>query len=148
MLVTIIAICCTTTVTMVLMGCKETNNQEDNPASTVTSEELIRTSQSWDGAEQPEYLQGRPEPMAVHYEIPPGKKLDWHLHIGRWQTLIARNMGLAYLDKKRFSTVLLPIGYYFSYSFSESIPLDSPISRTVPQQKAWSRSDMVFFIMA
>ena len=46
MLVTIIAICCTTTVTMVLMGCKETNNQEDNPASTVKSEELIRTSQS------------------------------------------------------------------------------------------------------
>ena len=83
MLVTIIAICCTTTVTMVLMGSKETNNQEDNPASTVTSEELIRTSQSWDGAELPEYLQGRPELVAVHYEISPGKKLDWHLHIGR-----------------------------------------------------------------
>ena len=45
-----------------------------------TSEELIRTSRSWDGAELPDYLQGRPELVAVKYEIPAGQKLGWHHH--------------------------------------------------------------------
>ena len=42
--------------------------------------ELIRTSQSWDDAELPDYLQGRPEIVAVKYEIPAGQKLGWHHH--------------------------------------------------------------------
>ena len=42
--------------------------------------ELIRTSQSWDGAELPDYLKGRPEVVAVKYEIPAGQKLGWHQH--------------------------------------------------------------------
>ena len=42
--------------------------------------ELIRTSQSWDGAELPDYLQGRPEIVAVKYVIPTGQKLGWHHH--------------------------------------------------------------------
>ena len=42
--------------------------------------ELIRTSQSWDGAELPDYLVGRPEIMGVKYEIPAGQKLGWHHH--------------------------------------------------------------------
>ena len=42
--------------------------------------ELIRTSQSWDGVELPDYLQGRPELVAVKYEFPAGKKLGWHHH--------------------------------------------------------------------
>ena len=42
--------------------------------------ELIRTSQSWDGAELPDYPQGRPEIVAVKYEIPAGQKLGWHHH--------------------------------------------------------------------
>lgn len=46
----------------------------------VQSTELIRTSQSWDGAELPDYLQGRPELVAVKYEIPTGQKLGWHHH--------------------------------------------------------------------
>lgn len=46
----------------------------------VQSTELIRTSQSWDGAELPDYLQGRPELVAVKYEIPAGQKLGWHHH--------------------------------------------------------------------
>ena len=48
--------------------------------SCVQSTELIRTSQSWDGAELPEYLKGSPEIVAVKYEIPPGQKLGWHHH--------------------------------------------------------------------
>ena len=52
----------------------------DNSNQTVQTTELIRTSQSWDGAELPDYLQGRPEIVAVKYEIPAGQKLGWHHH--------------------------------------------------------------------
>lgn len=59
------------------------NKQMESQSSTLScaqSTELIRTSQSWDGAELPEYLQGRPELVAVKYEIPVGQKLGWHHH--------------------------------------------------------------------
>jgi hypothetical protein len=51
--------------TLGLTACKEAKAQEDNPVQQVTSEELIRTSQSWDGVELPDYFQGRPELVAV-----------------------------------------------------------------------------------
>ena len=54
--------------------------QEDNSITTVQTTELLRTSQSWDGAALPDYLQGRPEVVAVKYEIPAGQKLGWHHH--------------------------------------------------------------------
>ena len=63
-----------------LTGCKEAKAQEDAPAQAVKSVELIRTSQSWDGVELPDYLQGRPELVAVKYEFPAGQKLGWHHH--------------------------------------------------------------------
>ena len=68
-----------------MSSCKEAKANEDNPAQEVTSdkvtsEELIRTSQSWDGVELPDYLQGRPELVAVKYVFPAGKKLGWHHH--------------------------------------------------------------------
>jgi quercetin dioxygenase-like cupin family protein len=53
-------------------------NEESAPA--VQSAELIRTSQSWDGVDLPDYLLGRPELVAVKYEFPAGKKLGWHHH--------------------------------------------------------------------
>jgi quercetin dioxygenase-like cupin family protein len=46
----------------------------------VESTELIRTSQSWDGVELPDYLQGRPELVAMKYVFPAGQKLGWHHH--------------------------------------------------------------------
>ena len=46
----------------------------------VETTELFRTSRSWDGAELPDYPQGRPELVAVKYEIPQGSKLGWHHH--------------------------------------------------------------------
>jgi quercetin dioxygenase-like cupin family protein len=46
----------------------------------VQSVELIRTDKSWDGVDLPEYLQGRPELVAVKYVFPAGKKLGWHHH--------------------------------------------------------------------
>ena len=77
MLATIFTICSTVAV---VTACKEANSQSDNPVTSVQSNELIRTSQSWDGVELPDYLQGRPELVAVKYEFPAGQKLGWHHH--------------------------------------------------------------------
>ena len=63
-----------------LVACNNANAQNDNPADQVVSTELIRTNQSWDGVELPDYLQGRPELVAVKYVFPAGKKLGWHHH--------------------------------------------------------------------
>ena len=58
----------------------QSQGQNDNPAQAVQSTELIRTSRSWAGMELPDYLQGRPELVAMKYEIPAGQKLSWHHH--------------------------------------------------------------------
>lgn len=65
----------------VASACSEANAQEDDPnAQQVQSIELLRTSQSWDGVELPDYLEGRPELVAVKYVFPAGQKLGWHHH--------------------------------------------------------------------
>jgi quercetin dioxygenase-like cupin family protein len=74
----------------VLTSCKQKqvqqapeNNAEvqvADSAKKVVSTELIRTDKSWDGVELPDYLQGRPELVAVKYVIPAGQKLGWHHH--------------------------------------------------------------------
>ena len=74
--------------TGVFTSCKKA--QTDSPATAekaepkveakVEASELIRTSQSWDGVELPDYLQGRPELVAVKYVFPVGQKLGWHHH--------------------------------------------------------------------
>ncbi len=71
--------------TAFMTGCKKANVQEatvqeDNAVQAVSSEELIRTSQSWDGVDLPDYLQGKPELVAVKYVFPVGQKLGWHHH--------------------------------------------------------------------
>ena len=42
--------------------------------------ELKRTSQSWDGAQLPDYPAGRPELVVRRYVFPAGSKLGWHHH--------------------------------------------------------------------
>ena len=71
----------------VFTSCKQAKPQEAKAEQTVstevqkvTTEELIRTSQSWDGVELPDYFQGRPELVAVKYVFPAGQKLGWHHH--------------------------------------------------------------------
>ena len=74
----------------VLTSCKQKqvqqapeNNAEvqvADSAKKVVSTELIRTDKSWDGVELPDYLQGRPELVAVKYVFPAGQKLGWHHH--------------------------------------------------------------------
>jgi len=66
-----------------ISACRETNTKEVEKVEEVQqvqSDELLRTSQSWDGVELPDYLEGRPELVAVKYVFPAGKKLGWHHH--------------------------------------------------------------------
>ena len=72
----------------VLSSCRQAKTQdaqvpaqEEQAEKKVTSTELIRTSQSWDGADLPDYFQGRPELVAVKYIFPAGQKLGWHHHV-------------------------------------------------------------------
>ena len=62
-----------------ITACTKANSE--NPAPKVESVELLRTSQSWNGDDLPDYPQGRPELVAVKYIIPPGQKLGWHHHV-------------------------------------------------------------------
>ena len=55
--------------------------EAEDSVKQVVSTELIRTSQSWDGVELPDYFEGRPELVAVKYVFPAGKKLGWHHHV-------------------------------------------------------------------
>ena len=80
---------------------QETTVQEDNAVQTVSSEELIRTSQSWDGVELPDYLQGRPELVAVKYVFPAGQKLGWHHHpVMNYGVLVQGELTIIGLDGK------------------------------------------------
>ena len=69
---------------LVLAGKSAPKNLKEDPIcdllKQVETTELFRTSQSWDGAELPDYPQGRPELVAVKYVIPQGRKLGWHHH--------------------------------------------------------------------
>ena len=63
----------------ILASCHKKSNDEA-AITEVKSTELLRTSQSWNGEELPDYPQGRPELVAVKYVIPAGQKLGWHHH--------------------------------------------------------------------
>ena len=46
----------------------------------IKSTELIRTSQSWDGAQLPNFPQGKPELRVIRLDFPVGAKTGWHHH--------------------------------------------------------------------
>lgn len=88
----------------IFIACNDLNAQNDNPATPVQSNELIRTSQSWDGVELPDYLQGRPELVAVKYIFPEGRKLGWHHHpVMNYGVLVQGELTIIGLDEKRKS---------------------------------------------
>lgn len=62
----------------VLNSCANVTN--DSEITETISTELIRTDQSWNGVDLPDYPQGKPELVAVKYVIPAGKRLGWHHH--------------------------------------------------------------------
>ena len=69
------------TISIGLTACEKAHAENEFPEPKVEAEELIRTSQSWDGVELPDYFEGRPELVAVKYVFPPGMKLGWHHHV-------------------------------------------------------------------
>ena len=46
----------------------------------IKTTELIRTSQSWDGAMLPDFPQGQPELRVIRLDFPVGAKTGWHHH--------------------------------------------------------------------
>ena len=52
----------------------------NNVSTEVVSTELLRTTQSWNGENLPDYPHGKPELVALKYVIPAGQKLGWHHH--------------------------------------------------------------------
>jgi len=85
----------------VLNSCKEAKTEEPESAAKVVSTELIRTSQSWDGVELPDYFQGRPELVAVKYVFPAGQKLGWHHHVAmNYGVLVQGELTIIGLDGK------------------------------------------------
>ena len=80
------------------IGMVSCNNKEEI-SSEVESIELLRTSQSWNEVELPDYPQGRPELVAVKYVIPAGKcqvergdKANLN-HLGVTQIVQAKQIG-------------------------------------------------------
>lgn len=63
----------------ILASCNK-KSYDETAITEVKSTELLRTGQSWNGEELPDYPQGRPELVAVKYVIPAGQKLGWHHH--------------------------------------------------------------------
>ena len=61
-------------------GCKSSPFAQYDTAAAVLKLELKRTSQSWDGAQLPDYLKGKPELVVMRYIFPVGSKLPWHHH--------------------------------------------------------------------
>jgi len=56
------------------------SNKKETAPPRVKTTELLRTGRSWDGAELPDYPEGRPELVCIRYEFPAGQKLGWHHH--------------------------------------------------------------------
>lgn len=46
----------------------------------IKTTELIRTTQSWDGAKLPDFPQGQPELRVIRLDFPVGAKTGWHHH--------------------------------------------------------------------
>jgi quercetin dioxygenase-like cupin family protein len=68
----------------VLAGCATSRTESAfgkyDDATEVKIIELERTSQSWDGAQLPDYPVGKPELIVRRYVFPRGSKLGWHHH--------------------------------------------------------------------
>jgi quercetin dioxygenase-like cupin family protein len=87
--------------TGVYIACTEAQADNPVPEPKVESAELIRTSQSWDGAELPDYFHGRPELVAMKYVFPAGQKLGWHHHpVINYGVLVQGELTIIGLDGK------------------------------------------------
>lgn len=72
-----------------------------NASASVETTELVRSSQSWDGSLLPDYLQGKPELVAMKYVFSPGQKLGWHHHpVMNYGVLLQGELTIIGLDGK------------------------------------------------
>ena len=86
---------------MSTMAYGQKHHDNSNAEQKVVSTELIRTSQSWDGVELPDYFKGRPELVAVKYVFPAGQKLGWHHHpVMNYGILVQGELTIIGLDGK------------------------------------------------
>lgn len=92
---------CGTLMTMTACSKEKKNTIQNDTPQEVVSTELVRTSRSWDGAELPDYLVGRPEIVGIKYEIPAGQKLGWHDHpVMNFGILVQGDLTIVSLDGK------------------------------------------------
>jgi quercetin dioxygenase-like cupin family protein len=63
-----------------ISSCKPSGGSNAGAVNEVKKTELFRTSHSWDGAELPDYPEGKPELVCMRYVFPVGQKLEWHHH--------------------------------------------------------------------
>jgi quercetin dioxygenase-like cupin family protein len=83
-------------------SCNEKKADNSVTEQKVEHTELIRTSQSWDGVELPDYLQGKPELVAMKYVFPVGQKLGWHHHpVMNYGVLMQGELTIIGLDGKK-----------------------------------------------
>ena len=61
-------------------GCATVGTLPQADAAPVVVKELVKTTKSWDGERLPSYPQAQPEVTVRRICIPPGTRLDLHLH--------------------------------------------------------------------
>ncbi len=61
-------------------GCTVIRGSQQESEASIFVQELVKTTQSWDGALLPAYPNGQPEVTIRRYSIPPGARLDTHHH--------------------------------------------------------------------
>ena len=118
-------------------------NENSNSLTQMVRTELLRTTQSWNGEELPDYPQGKPELVAVKYEIPAGEKLGWHHHVvmnhgvlvqgeltiigldGQTTTLYAGDVVVEMVDSIHYgeNRGTEPVVLYMFYVSQEGLPL-------------------------
>ena len=120
------------------------------PAQQVETTELVRTSQSWDGADLPDYPQGKPEIVGMKYVIPAGQRLGMHHHptlnfgilVTGELTIVAED-GTTYTVHEGETVVEMvgtvhhgenrgtkPVVLYMFYTSQEGMPLSIPDAET------------------
>lgn len=62
------------------LGCATPQFQADADSLSPVTHELVKTTQSWDGADLPAYPEGQPEITILRIKIPAGARLATHHH--------------------------------------------------------------------
>ena len=61
-------------------GCTTVRTRPEANEDTITARDLVKTTQSWDGASLPAYPPGQPEVTIRRIRIPAGARLETHRH--------------------------------------------------------------------